>query len=149
MFGQVAGSLGSHVVTDSSLVAAMPPHVTFQQAATMPTVFMTADMAFSHAMSVPPGTHTLIHATAGMILCSPFVTLKGSLFIGDFCADDVACVSLVAAHPHASCLHLDLHTHGDASYDLSAWLHSMCATSLRMLVTVIAYQCTHLCSLCA
>ena len=71
--------------------------------------------------------------------------LKGSLFIGDFCADDVACVLLVAAHPHASCLHLNLHTHGKASYDLSAWLHSMCVTSLCMLVTVIAYQCTHLC----
>ncbi len=68
MFGQVAGSLGSHVVTDSRLVVGMPPHVTFEQAATMPTVFMTADMAFSHAMSVAPGTHALIHATAGMTL---------------------------------------------------------------------------------
>ncbi len=68
MFGQVAGSLGSHVVTDSRLVVAMPPHVTFEQAATMPTVFMTADMAFCHAMSVTSGTHALIHATAGMRL---------------------------------------------------------------------------------
>ncbi len=84
----------------------MPPHVTFEQAATMPTVFMTADMAFSQAMSVAPGTHTLIHATAGMILCSPFAMLKGSLFIFDFCADDAcddACALVVAA-PHP-CVH--------------------------------------------
>lgn len=66
MFGQVAGSLASHVVADSSLVVAMPPHVSFQQAATMPTVFMTADMAFHHAMDVLPGTHALIHAAAGV-----------------------------------------------------------------------------------
>ncbi|KAL0047579.1 hypothetical protein WJX82_006984 [Trebouxia sp. C0006] len=65
VFGQVAGSLGSHVVSDSRLVVAIPPHITFEQASTMPTVFMTADMAFGHAMSVAPGTHTLIHATAG------------------------------------------------------------------------------------
>ncbi|DBA84018.1 TPA: hypothetical protein ACH3X1_006502 [Trebouxia sp. C0004] len=70
VFGQVAGSLGSHVVTDSRLVVAMPPHATFEQAATMPTVFMTADMAFTHAMSVAPGTHALIHATAACVACS-------------------------------------------------------------------------------
>ena len=66
MFGQVAGSLASHVVADSQLLVPMPPVVTFEQAATMPTVFMTADMAFNHAMDMTPGTHALIHATAGM-----------------------------------------------------------------------------------
>lgn len=65
VFGQVAGSLASHVLADSSLVVAMPPAVTFEQAATMPTVFMTADMAFNHAMHVVPGIHALLHAAAG------------------------------------------------------------------------------------
>ena len=65
VFGQVAGSLASHVLADSSLLVAMPPTVTFEQAATMPTVFMTADMAFHHAMSMVSGTCTLLHAAAG------------------------------------------------------------------------------------
>ena len=98
MFGQVAGSLGSHVVSDSRLVVALPPHITFEQASTMPTVFMTADMAFSHAMTVAPGTHTLIHATAGITLCSFCAMLTGSLFTSDFHVDDAACVLVVAAH---------------------------------------------------
>ena len=67
MFGQVAGSLASHVVADSHLLVPLPLFVTFEQAATMPTVFMTADMAFNHAMDVMPGTHALVHATAGML----------------------------------------------------------------------------------
>ena len=67
VFGQVAGSLASHVLADSSLIVAMPPTITFEQAATMPTVFMTADMAFNHAMDVAPGTHTLLHAAAGKL----------------------------------------------------------------------------------
>lgn len=69
VFGQVAGSLASHVVADSQLLVPMPPVVTFEQAATTPTVFTTADMAFNHAMDMMPGTHALVHATAGMGGC--------------------------------------------------------------------------------
>jgi len=98
VFGQVAGSLGSHVVSDSRLVVDIHPHITFEQASTMPTVFMTADMAFGHAMSVAPGTHTLIHATAGMILCSFCAMLKGSLLTSNFHVDGAAYVLVVAAH---------------------------------------------------
>ena len=65
VFGQVAGSLASHVLADSQTVGAMPLHISFEQAATMPTVFMTADMAFNHAMEVPQGESCLIHAAAG------------------------------------------------------------------------------------
>lgn len=65
VFGQVAGSLASHVLADSSLLVPMPLTVTFEQASTMPTVFMTADLAFNHAMHVAPGTHALVHAAAG------------------------------------------------------------------------------------
>ena len=66
VFGQVAGSLASHVLADSSLLVHMPLTVTFDQASTMPTVFMTADLAFNHAMHAAPGTHALVHAAAGM-----------------------------------------------------------------------------------
>lgn len=65
VFGQVAGSLASHVLADSSLLVPMPLTITFEQASTMPTVFMTADLAFNHAMHVAPGTHALVHAAAG------------------------------------------------------------------------------------
>lgn len=76
VFGQVAGSLASHVVADSTLVVPMPPTVTLQQACTMPTVFMTADMAFQHAMHVAPGTQALLHAAAGMSLPTGFGPLQ-------------------------------------------------------------------------
>ena len=97
VFGQVAGSLASHVVADTALVVPMPPTVTFQQACTMPTVFMTADIAFQHAMHVAPGTQALLHAAAGvspypavLVSCStssnlrlsPLHPLTGVLHVG-------------------------------------------------------------------
>ena len=71
MFGQVAGSLASHVLADSSLLVPMPLTVTFEQASTMPTVFTTADLAFNHAMHVTPGTPALVHAAAGLSSSTP------------------------------------------------------------------------------
>lgn len=65
VFGQVEGSLGSHVLAPWEQLVPLPPEVTLQQASTMPTVFMTAHLALQMAMHSQPGTHLLIHATAG------------------------------------------------------------------------------------
>lgn len=53
--GLAAGSLGSHVVTKQAQVVALPPGISAEAAATMPTVFMTVDAALSHAAEMQRG----------------------------------------------------------------------------------------------
>ena len=91
VFGLAAGCLGSHVlvseqtmtqvsrdevvcrasaraVSDSSHTPAspqMPPNLSFEEAATTPTVFITVDEAFRQAAAVAPGDRVLVHAAAG------------------------------------------------------------------------------------
>ena len=65
MFGQASGCLGSHVVCSQATVVAMPSNVSFEEAATMPTVFITADIAFRHAISLQQKKKVLVHAAAG------------------------------------------------------------------------------------
>ena len=43
----------------------MPANMTFEAAATLPTVFITADSAFKHATALQPGDRVLVHAAAG------------------------------------------------------------------------------------
>lgn len=64
-FGLAAGSLGSHVLTPASTLAPMPSNLSFEEAATTPTVFITVDAAFCHAAAVCPGERVLVHAAAG------------------------------------------------------------------------------------
>ena len=65
VFGQAVGSLGSHVKTTYHTVVIMPSNVSMEAAATVPTVFITADTAFRHAISLTAEHRVLIHATAG------------------------------------------------------------------------------------
>ena len=50
------------------MLVGLPPNVTFEAAATLPTVFITADTAFQHATSLQPGDRVLVHAAAGRVL---------------------------------------------------------------------------------
>jgi phthiocerol/phenolphthiocerol synthesis type-I polyketide synthase C len=50
------------------MLAGLPPNVTFEAAATLPTVFITADTAFQHATTLQPGVRVLVHAAAGQVL---------------------------------------------------------------------------------
>ena len=43
----------------------MPSSLTFEQAATNPTVCLTVDVAFRHATACQPGDQVLVHAAAG------------------------------------------------------------------------------------
>lgn len=70
MFGQVGGSLGSHVLAVMDLLVPVPPEVTLEQAATMPTVFMTAHLALHHAVHLQTSENVLIHAAAGGLTVS-------------------------------------------------------------------------------
>ncbi len=55
----------SHVVTQVGSVAAKPPVWSFEQAATVPTVFFTVYYALKHLADLQPGERVLIHGAAG------------------------------------------------------------------------------------
>jgi NADPH:quinone reductase-like Zn-dependent oxidoreductase len=65
VFGLAGGCLGSHVVASSKALAPLPSHVDFTEAATMPTVFVTADLALNRLAALQPGQRVLVHAAAG------------------------------------------------------------------------------------
>jgi NADPH:quinone reductase-like Zn-dependent oxidoreductase/acyl carrier protein len=62
-FGQACH--GSHVTTSESIVAPKPAHLSFEQAATVPIVFLTARYALHDIGRMKPGERVLIHAAAG------------------------------------------------------------------------------------
>ena len=65
VFGLASGCLGTLVHCAASTLVPMPSHLSFEQAATMPTVFMTAHMAFSSSSRVKAGERVMVHAAAG------------------------------------------------------------------------------------
>ncbi len=58
-------SLASHVVVSERAVALKPPAWSFEQAATVPTVFFTVWYALVHLAHLQTGERVLIHAAAG------------------------------------------------------------------------------------
>ena len=62
VFGLAPGCLGTRASCDPLCVAPVPPHLTPEQAASMPTVFMTAQLALG---SLQPNQRVLVHAAAG------------------------------------------------------------------------------------
>ncbi|MBZ0285296.1 MAG: type I polyketide synthase [Anaerolineae bacterium] len=58
-------SLGTHVVTDARLVARKPKHLSFEEAATLPIVFLTAYYALNELARLSPNERVLIHAGTG------------------------------------------------------------------------------------
>jgi NADPH:quinone reductase-like Zn-dependent oxidoreductase len=65
VFGLAAGSLGSYVHASAKTVVPMPAALTFEQAATMPTVFITVDTALLQLAAITPSDRVLVHAAAG------------------------------------------------------------------------------------
>lgn len=55
----------SFVTVDAGMVFRKPAHLSFEQAATVPTVFLTAHYALCHLARLQPGEKVLIHAGAG------------------------------------------------------------------------------------
>lgn len=60
-----SGSFATHAVTPEHLVVKKPAAMTFESAATLPTVFLTAYYALCHIQHLSAGEHVLIHAAAG------------------------------------------------------------------------------------
>jgi 1-acyl-sn-glycerol-3-phosphate acyltransferase len=59
------GALASHVITRAAMVVRKPAHLTFEEAATIPLVFVTAHYALNHVARLAPGERVLIHAGTG------------------------------------------------------------------------------------
>ena len=64
VFGLAPGCFGSHVVSREETLASLPRGVSLSQAATMPTVFVTVDMALE-AAGARAGQTVLVHGGAG------------------------------------------------------------------------------------
>ena len=65
VFGIAPGSVGSCVVTSASNLVPMPAHLGFHEAATVPTVMVTGQVALLQAAQVSAGDTVLVHAAAG------------------------------------------------------------------------------------
>lgn len=59
------GAFGSQVVTRAEMAARKPAHLTFEQAATVPLVFVTALYGLTHLARLSAGERVLIHAGTG------------------------------------------------------------------------------------
>ena len=59
------GSFASHVITLADLAIHKPRNLSFEEAATIPSPFLTAYYALHHLAGLKPGDRVLIHAAAG------------------------------------------------------------------------------------
>ena len=66
VFGLAPGCLGTHVVCSQATLTKLPPGISFEAAATVPTVFVTVGIAL-HAAGAQRGQRVLLHAAAGGI----------------------------------------------------------------------------------
>ena len=62
---QAVGSLSSHVIVNGQFAIAKPKNLTYTEAATIPTTFLTAYYGLHHLAKIKPGDKILIHAAAG------------------------------------------------------------------------------------
>jgi len=65
VFGLAPGCLGSHVRCSPLSMAPMPPHLSPEQAATCPTVFITVDAVLRQCIQLQPGEVLMLPAGAG------------------------------------------------------------------------------------
>ncbi|MFF3445382.1 SDR family NAD(P)-dependent oxidoreductase [Streptosporangium sp. NPDC002721] len=65
VFGLLDGAFGPVGVTDRRLLAPIPDGWTFEQAASVPGVFLTAYHGLRHVARLQPGESVLVHAGAG------------------------------------------------------------------------------------
>lgn len=65
VFGVAPYSLATHAITRSFAIARMPAHLSFEEAATLPIAYMTAQYGLVRLADLQPGERVLIHAGAG------------------------------------------------------------------------------------
>jgi NADPH:quinone reductase-like Zn-dependent oxidoreductase len=67
VFGQAAGCLGTAVVCNARSVVPQPPNLTSVEAATVPTVFLTAYACLHDEAKTNSRSRVLVHAATGMV----------------------------------------------------------------------------------
>ena len=65
VFGLAGGCLGSHGVASRETMVPVPTGISLEEAATLPTVFTTVQVALDRLAAITPGTKILVHAAAG------------------------------------------------------------------------------------
>ena len=67
VFGQATGCLGTAVVADAATLVPVPTPLALEQAATVPTVFLTADASLRQSCALRAGQRVLVHAATGAV----------------------------------------------------------------------------------
>lgn len=65
VYGMAYHSMASHVIVEASLLRKKPSNLSFQEAATIPAVFMTSYYSLIHLGRLKKGERVLIHAATG------------------------------------------------------------------------------------
>lgn len=80
VFGLAPGCMGSSVIASAEELVPMPPNLSFEAAATMPTVFITADIACHSIAAISSKDRILVHAAAGGVglACMELVRAAGA-----------------------------------------------------------------------
>ena len=62
-----SGALGSHAVARAKLALPKPPNLTWEEAASIPSAFMTAEYTLGRLAALAPGERVLIHSATGAV----------------------------------------------------------------------------------
>lgn len=65
VFGMIPGNMGNYLRSPASLVTRIPDHLSFESAASMPVVYLTAIYAFQHLARLSAGESVLIQSATG------------------------------------------------------------------------------------
>jgi len=75
-------SFATFVIASEAMTVQKPPHVTYQEAATVPVAFLTADYALRVLSSIKPGDRVLIHAvTGGVGMAATQIALRAGAIV--------------------------------------------------------------------
>jgi NADPH:quinone reductase-like Zn-dependent oxidoreductase len=87
--GDIDGMLAEYVVLPQSGIVAIPEHLSFAEAATLPCAGVTAWNALTNAGQVKPGDVVLIQGTGGVsIFALQFAKMMGATVIGTSSSDE-------------------------------------------------------------
>ena len=79
VFGLAAGCLGTYVHAYHDTLAALPAHLRHDEAASMPTVFVTVDLALCKAAHTQAHERVLVHAAAGGVGMAALQLVRGTI----------------------------------------------------------------------
>ena len=82
VFGLASGCLGTHTVTSVDATAPVPGQLSHSEASTLPTVYVTVELALRWSAGSCPGEHVLVHAATGgvgMAATSVIASMHGTV----------------------------------------------------------------------